>query len=98
MSRNHKFELAAALCLISVPALWAVGPKYTRPALDVPSQYRGEGAAQPGSKSVGDLQWQSVYKDEQLQNLLHTALERNYDLRIAAERVIQARAQLGITR
>jgi len=98
MIRNRKLKLAAALWLTAVPTLWAVGPKYTRPALDVPSQYRGEGAAQPGSKSVGDLKLQAVYQDEQLQNLIRTALERNYDLRIAAERVIQARAQLGITR
>jgi len=97
MIRNRKLKLAAALWLTAVPTLWPWVRSTRDLRLMFLSQYRGEGAAQPGSKSVGDLKLQAVYQDEQLQNLIRTALERNYDLRIAAERVIQARAQLGIT-
>jgi multidrug efflux system outer membrane protein len=39
-----------------------------------------------------------VFQDKQLQDLIHTALQQNYDVRIAATRILQAQAQVGITR
>jgi multidrug efflux system outer membrane protein len=80
----------------------AVGPNYKRPRADVPGVYRGDmrqGAAQPAaSQSFGDQKWWEVFQDKQLQDLIHTALQQNYDVRIAATRILQAQAQLGITR
>jgi outer membrane protein, multidrug efflux system len=48
--------------------------------------------------SLGDAKWWDVFQDPQLQSLIRTALKNNYDVRIAATRVLQAQAQLGITR
>jgi multidrug efflux system outer membrane protein len=82
-------------------ALWltacAVGPNYERPALDVPAEFRGapEGAQR---RAFADLQWSAVLEDPVLQSLIKDALANNYNLRIAANRVLQAREQLGITR
>jgi len=42
--------------------------------------------------------WWEVFQDRQLQDLIHTALQQNYDVRIAATRILQAQAQVGITR
>jgi multidrug efflux system outer membrane protein len=58
---------------------------------------------QPTSKdtstaSLGDEEWSKVFQDPELQGLIRTALKNNYDVRIAAARVLQAQAQLGITR
>ena len=47
---------------------------------------------------IADLKWFDLFDDDALKQLVATALERNFDLRIAAERVTEARAQLGITR
>jgi multidrug efflux system outer membrane protein len=56
-------------------------------------------AAQPAAaQSFGDQKWWEVFQDRQLQELIHTALQQNYDVRIAATRILEARAQLGITR
>jgi multidrug efflux system outer membrane protein len=44
------------------------------------------------------MQWASVFQDEVLQGLIKEALTNNYDIRIAATRVLQANANLGITR
>jgi multidrug efflux system outer membrane protein len=56
-------------------------------------------AAQPAAaQSFGDQKWWEVFQDKQLQELIHTALQQNYDVRIAATRILEARAQLGITR
>jgi outer membrane protein, multidrug efflux system len=80
----------------------AVGPNYKRPSADVPGMYRGampQEAAQPAaSPSFGEQKWWEVFQDKQLQDLIHTALQQNYDVRIAATRILEARAQLGITR
>jgi multidrug efflux system outer membrane protein len=56
------------------------------------------GAANNPVASLGDEKWWEVFQDQELQNLIRTALKNNYDVRIAATRVFQARAQLGITR
>jgi multidrug efflux system outer membrane protein len=53
------------------------------------------GALEP---SLGDQHWWELFQDEQLQALLRTALRQNYDLRLAAARVLEAQAQLGIVR
>jgi len=54
--------------------------------------------AERPSESLGDAKWWEVFQDPQLQSLIRTALKNNYDVRIAATRVLQAQAQLGITR
>jgi len=53
---------------------------------------------EPPAASLGDAKWWEVFQDAQLQSLIRTALKNNYDVRIAATRVLQAQAQLGITR
>ncbi len=78
-----------------------VGPNYNRPKADVPTAYRGlsdEQATQTGPASLGDQKWWEIFQDKELQGLIRTALQNNYDVRIAAARVLEARAQLGITR
>jgi len=80
-----------------------VGPKYQRPAIDTPSAYRDGGTAQAqtpvaAAESLGNEKWWDVFQDPVLQQLIRTALQQNYDVRIAATRVLQAQAELGIAR
>ena len=78
-----------------------LGPNYQRPALDVPGQYRGTAPdlpQQPGGGPFGEMKWPDVYPDPTLQALLKEALTNNYDIRIAASRILQAQASLGVTR
>jgi len=75
-----------------------VGPDYRRPAVATPDSFRGASAAiPPDQQSIGELKWFEVFQDEQLQELIRTALQQNYDLRDAVARVDAARANLGIT-
>ena len=76
-----------------------MGPKYKRPGIDVPQEYRAP-APQEASQasSLGNEQWWQVYQDPALTQLIHTAIAQNYDVRIAAARVLEAQAQVGITR
>lgn len=75
-----------------------VGPKYNRPKVQPPDTFRGTPAPVTDPASLADLKWFEVFKDEQLQELVRTALVQNYDLREAVVRVDAARANLGITR
>ena len=52
----------------------------------------------PAVASLGDEKWWEVFQDQELQKLIRTALKNNYDVRIAATRVLQAQAQLGVVR
>ena len=75
-----------------------VGPDYTRPKVDASGTFRGQVAETATAPSIADEPWANVFVDEPLRELITTALKQNYDLRIAASRVLQARAQYGITR
>jgi multidrug efflux system outer membrane protein len=79
-----------------------LGPNYERPKLDVPGQYHGlapdETSQPPGTEDFAQMKWWTVLQDETLQALIKEALANNYDMRIAATRILQASANLGITR
>jgi len=76
-----------------------VGPNYQRPAVPVPASFRApELLSSAQGDSLGNTKWFEVFKDEQLQSLVRTALEHNFDLRDAVARVDAARASLGIVR
>jgi multidrug efflux system outer membrane protein len=73
----------------------AVGPDYERPELEVPESY-----LQPveQGENFANTPWWELFQDEQLQALIRIALEENQDLGIAAARVEEFRAILGVTR
>jgi outer membrane protein, multidrug efflux system len=77
-----------------------VGPNYTRPQLTAPPAFRGaDGTAVSSADkaSLGDEQWSAVYQKPELQQLIRKALVNNYDVRIAAERILEQQAQVRIT-
>ena len=75
-----------------------VGPDYRRPDVAVPGDFRGRADGPATPESLGDLPWWQIFQDEVLQSLVSTALAENYDVRIAAARVLDARAQVTATR
>ena len=78
-----------------------VGPNYNRPLVQPPTAYRDlseNPQVQAQAASYADLPWWQVFQDPRLQELIRTALKQNYDLRIATERINEARAQVAITR
>ena len=94
-------RLIALSLILLLASGCAVGPNYKRPSVDVPGAYRGavaQEAQQPAAESLGDQKWWDLFQDKQLQDLIHIALRQNYDVRIAASRILEARAQVGITR
>jgi multidrug efflux system outer membrane protein len=77
------FTLASGAC--------ALGPRYARPEVPLPPTHRGAPlTASP--ESLADLEWSALFADPALTALVTTALMGNFYVRIAAERVQQARA------
>src|SRR5271169_5584888 len=96
-------ETVVAGLLILMMAACNVGPNYKRPATSTPQSFRGALApdiASPAQAelSIADEQWSAVFEDPVLQQLVTEALKNNLDLRVAAQRVLEARAQAGIVR
>ena len=81
----------------AILASCTLGRDYKRPVIETPSTYRFA-PAEGGAASLADLQWFELFRDETLTGLVKTALQQNFELRIAAERILQARAAYGITR
>jgi multidrug efflux system outer membrane protein len=71
-----------------------VGPNYKRPAVPVPDSYRG--AAPSAAASLADAKWPDVFPDDTLKRLISTAIEHNFDLALASERIEEARARYRI--
>jgi multidrug efflux system outer membrane protein len=95
---RRSWLIGLAVCLL---AGCAVGSDYQRPAYPAPTDFRGEGPGiptRPADVSLGDLRWFEVFKDPKLQELIRLALKENYDVRIAAQRVLEARQLVTATR
>src|SRR5437016_4956334 len=91
--------LLGILAVLVLEAGCMMGPKYKRPAVNVPQEYRTpEPQLATQASSLGNEQWWQLYQDPVLTQLIHTAIAQNYDVRIAAARVLEAQAQVGITR
>jgi multidrug efflux system outer membrane protein len=84
------------LALLALSAC-AVGPRYRRPEVVVPAEFRGaEGAT--STASLADLGWWQVFRDPALVALLNEAVANNQDLAAALARVAEARASVGAAR
>jgi len=67
--------------------------------MKTPDSFRGtEGTGPADQSSIGDLKWFEVFKDAELQKLVRTAMQQNYDLRAAVARINAERANLGLAR
>jgi NodT family efflux transporter outer membrane factor (OMF) lipoprotein len=72
-----------------------MGPNYQRPRIETPDAFRA-GDDSSRETSLADARWAELFQDPVLSRLVATALRQNYDLRIASERVLEARATFGI--
>ncbi len=92
------FVALAGLVLLSA---CKVGPNYVRPQVTAPPAFRGADEAtvsSDGKTSLGDDQWSAVYQEPELRELIRKALVNNYDVRIAAQHILEQQAQVRITR
>ncbi|HVU34695.1 MAG TPA: efflux transporter outer membrane subunit [Opitutaceae bacterium] len=97
------FLLPFAAALTASAALPAVGPNYVRPAAPVPGSYRDVDTsfawkAGTPADALSHGSWWRLFRDPVLDGLENRALAANQDLRGAAARVEEARAEAGLAR
>jgi len=99
-----------ALAMMLVVAGCTVGPNFQPPQPDVPTHWSAYAAAPPATTSVGApappsvavqtpvsvSQWWQTFNDSELDTLIARATQTNLDLRLAQERILQARAARGV--
>jgi outer membrane protein, multidrug efflux system len=98
MIGKRKFAIIVLMLLMSG---CKVGPNYKRPVVTTPDQHRGiapDLSSQAGTQPFAEMPWETVFQDETLRALIKEALTNNYDMQIAASRIMQAQAIVGETR
>src|SRR5271168_765148 len=101
MRTKMRTKTSIGLALVLLISGCKVGPNYKRPVVSTPDQYRGVApdlSGQPGATPFAEMQWETVFQDETLRALIKEALDNNYDMQIAASRIVQARAVVGEVR
>jgi outer membrane protein, multidrug efflux system len=99
LKRTYAFAMVGLVA--SALAGCTVGPKYKQPAYPAPPAFRGADEAavvSDAQNSLGDQQWSQVFREPELQDLIRKALANNYDVRIAAQRVLEQQSQVQIAR
>ncbi|MFL6845726.1 MAG: efflux transporter outer membrane subunit [Allosphingosinicella sp.] len=75
-----------------------MGPNYQKPEIAQPDTFRSAPMSSAEAASFADLPWWNVFQDPALASLIRTGLANNPDLDIAASRIEQARAFVGVVR
>jgi len=89
-------RISLILIVTTLAAACTLGRNYERPQVQTPAAYRAA-LTESSAASLAEIQWFDLFRDETLTGLVRTALQENFELRIAAQRVLQARAAYGIT-
>ncbi|MFM7818113.1 MAG: hypothetical protein ACKPGI_14245, partial [Verrucomicrobiota bacterium] len=85
---------AATVLLLLALAGCAMGPDYRRPETSLPETFRG--ASAPGTNSIADLPWWTLFRDPVLVDFVGVAMTNNYDLKRVVAQVEQARQQITV--
>lgn len=92
---NPRFFFLSLLCLLTG---CKVGPNYTPPVIPLPTNFIEDQVANTPTASDENFchWWEEAFNDPFLNQLLEETLLYNYDLRIAMERIYQARANYWV--
>src|SRR2546426_3151039 len=96
MTRSTSQQIVSGVVAAALLGGCAIGPNYKRPVVAEPQPFRGQATAE--AASLADAPWWEVFHDPILKDLIQEAVRNNYDVRIAAARVQEARANFVVSR
>jgi multidrug efflux system outer membrane protein len=91
-------KIISILVILTVLSSCMVGPKYSRPEVQAPSDWLEQSRFVDKKDSISNLQWFEIFKDSILNKLVSEALAKNYNMANAALRIEQSRAVYGIAK
>ena len=94
---RRKLKLTAVLLPACLLAACTVGPNYQRPSMDLPESWPTKQSDASQSATISSDRWWSLYADSVLDKFEDEALTHNADAQVAIARVLEVRAQLGIS-
>ena len=96
MTRSTRQQIVSSIVAAALLGGCAIGPNYKRPSVAEPPTFRSQEMAE--AASLADAPWWEVFQDPILKGLIQEALRNNYDVKIAAARVQEARANFRVSR
>ncbi|MDH3691594.1 MAG: TolC family protein, partial [Gammaproteobacteria bacterium] len=93
---SHGLLACTLLVTLFTAACTTVGPDFQKPESPVAENWQDIDAPQLKEEIADHSEWWSVFGDPILNKSIETAYQQNLTLRIAAVRILEARAQLGI--
>lgn len=94
--KNKMKPTLSAIAIASMLSACAIGPDYQRPAMELPAGYTNTNVAGKSVAAVAPATWWTLYNDAVLNRVMDEALKGNFDLKVAAARISEARSQLGL--
>ena len=70
--------------------------KYSAPEINSENLFREENSSD--TTTIANITWKEYFKDPILRDLIEEGLQNNYDMQIAAARIKQVEASLGIAK
>ncbi|ABF67794.1 putative outer membrane lipoprotein silC precursor [Escherichia coli 55989] len=93
-----KLKLLSISTIFILAGCVSLAPEYQRPAAPVPQQFSlSHNSLTPAVNGYQDTGWRNFFVDPQVTRLIGEALTNNRDLRMAALKVEEARAQFNVT-
>src|SRR6266511_4714611 len=89
-------RMCTGLLLLASISGCVVGPNYRPPQVPVPVAWSEAQPRAAEARTAAMSQWWTTFHDPVLESLIARAVQSNWDLRTAAARVREARAQRGV--
>lgn len=98
MSQRMFVRSSSTIAMMLVLAGCSLAPRYEQPEAPIPGTFPSYGQQDSllQTQAAADLGWREMFRDPRLAAMIGIALENNRDMRIAVQRVEEARAQYGI--
>ena len=96
MNKRYLKYTFLLLTIIGTALSCKVTKPYRQPDLNTNDLYRGQTSAD--SSTIATMPWESLFADTVLKALIHEGLYQNFNLKIAIQKIEEARAAFGQTK
>ncbi|MDF1810346.1 MAG: efflux transporter outer membrane subunit [Phycisphaerales bacterium] len=95
--RNRALKIALLTAFVGFNQGCSVGPKYTAPDIQVPSEFQTQLSNAIETQQIQLGEWWTVFDDDLLNNLVDRGLTNNLDIQQAIYRIQESRALRGVS-
>ncbi|MES2772663.1 MAG: efflux transporter outer membrane subunit [Bacteroidota bacterium] len=95
---NRRFRIYSTILILTILSSCKISKDIVNPQLPLPATYRNNNNTD--TASIGNIQWKEIFRDNDLQKLIDSAIGNNYDMQLAmknmeAAQLIVKQTKLG---